>query len=523
MVGAMFALGGVFFSVGADAWGQSSDAAPLTETGTVIRHDLTSVMLQVFDTATSEVVLHPYLMTEETRGDLVHAGDQVQVVYHLNGSSRVLNVIEILPTPVSSGTWTRASGNRAEAKPATVQDVPRATAKAAAVPKAVTVPAITRGTATSTTKRSTVADAKLPTQKPGQRDAKVSDARLEAAPIVRGAPVQAAPRDVSLGNSAKGVVPKATDVPLGIDAGYSKAAPVPVTRPVVHEAPLAACHASDEDWATLPLRIAVLDFRYPTDREEAHDIGRESGGSGMAVADLVYTRLGEIPEFAVDRGDHRRLDRSDIAGAARLGRALGDDAVLEGTFFPIQEASGSEGDGGKLRGYELHAGLVDTCTGQVLMKLSSVVCPNGDSNSKDCTHVMVTAREADDPTAHAAAFKRALDGLLDKLEHNGGFGTGGVAAASTAGVVVGAGVAVGLGADEVTMRMNAGISIRPGVEVAIHAKRLAKNPTTFTLQYLQGGEIGRVVVDRVSGTTVTGRYHGDIMPKGGDTVELVVY
>ena len=258
----------------------------------------------------------------------------------------------------------------------------------------------------------------------------------------------------------------------------------------------------------------MLDFRYPTEREEAHDITRESGGSGMAVADLVYTRLSQLPQYVVDRGDRRRLDRSDIAGAARLGRELGADAVLEGTFFPLQDDSATDGGEGKVRAYELHAGLVDTCTGQVLMKLASLSCPTGVSASaggKGCAEVAVTTKDAEDPGKHAAAFHAAISAMLYPLEHNGG----------TVGALGPAGAVVLNQNGTLTVRLADGVHVQPGEQLAVHASRLVKNPTTYTLEDLHDEEIGRLTVRNVQGVMATGSFVGDIPPMAGDGLELV--
>jgi hypothetical protein len=336
-------------------------------------------------------------------------------------------------------------------------------------------------------------------------------AALPPAPVVR---VAKTPSAVALGNKSTAKVAAVTAVPLGISAGYSSPAPVPVTRTVAREEPTAACHQSDPDWPKEPLRIAVLDFRYPTEREEAHDLTRQSGGSGMAVADMVYSRLSEVPQYIVDRGDRRRLDRSDIAGAARLGRELGADAVLEGTFFPLQDATSADGSEGKVNGYELHAGLVDTCTGQVLLKLASLSCPAGVSASaggKGCTAISVTSKDAEDPETNAGAFHAAIAALLYPLEHNGG----------TVGPMGPAGVVVRSENGTLTVRLADGVSVKRGQQLAVHASRLTKNPTTYTLQDLHDQEIGRFTVRDVQGVMATGTFAGDMPALAGDGLETV--
>ena len=300
-----------------------------------------------------------------------------------------------------------------------------------------------------------------------------------------------------------------------VNVGEVLAAKDPVAKPVLRDQPAEECNRSSAEWPSEPLKIAVLDFRYPTEREESHDVARTGGGSGTQVADIVFGKLEEQPEFAVDRGDRRRLDRTDIAGAARLGRQLGVDAVLAGTLMPVEEPPDPDGYAVKTRFYELRGGLVDTCTGQVLMKLTSNTCNVIDGSATStpggCAAAQVTAKQAENPAAHGAAFEGPVEALLGPLEHN-----------VTAGKAVDAVATVSAVADHtVTMQLAAGAPVRVGDQVAIHASRLAKNPTTYTLNALHDEEIGRVIVRSAQGAVATGAFSGDILPKAGDAVVLV--
>ncbi len=439
------------------------------EFGTVVELGTRTLEVRAFDAKTQRTVEHSFMRTRETHSDPLKVGDQVEVIFTANG-----------------GEWT---ARRVVALPGGIPLAGPAPGEADSV-------AINSGAPGTTG----VAGTK-----------EKSKGALPAAPLVWAA---RAPSVVALGNKSGPKVAAVTPVPLGIAAGYSKPAPVPVTKKVTREEPGAACHQADPDWPREPLRIAVLDFRYPTEREEMHDLTRESGGSGMAVADLVYARLSQLPQFAVDRGDRRRLDRTDIAGAARLGRELGADAVLEGTFFPLQDAPGSDGSEGKVRGYELHAGLVDTCTGQVLLKLASIRCAGGELAGADgngCTAFSVTSKEAEDPREHAAAFHAAITAMLYPLEHNGGM----VGATGPAGVVV-------MNHDgTLTVRLADGMNVKPGEQLAVHATRLTKNPTTYTLEDLHDQEIGRFTVRNVQGVMATGTFAGDMPAMVGDGLATV--
>ncbi len=454
---------GLAASVGAAQTGDEARQSYF-EFGTVVELGTRTLTVQSVDARTQQLVQHSFMRTHETRMDPVRVGDQIEVIFTANGGEWTARRLVALP------------GGIPLAGPAPVGPPIVATNSAPAA--AATGGAKNRGA-------------------------------LPAAPVVR---VAKGPTPVELGTKSGPKVAAITPVPLGIAAGYSTPARVPVTRSVAREEPTAACHQSDPEWPKEPLRIAVLDFRYPTEREEAHDLTRESGGSGMAVADQVYTRLRQLPQYEVDRGDHRRLDRSDIAGAARLGRELGADAVLEGTFFPLQDAPDADGTEGKVRGYELHAGLVDTCTGQVLLKLASVSCPAGVSaGSKACTSLSVTTKDAEDPREHAAAFNAAITAMLYPLEHNGG----------TVGPMGPAGVVVLNQNGTLTVRLADGVSVHPGDQLAVHATRLTKNPTTYTLEDLHDQEIGRFTVRNVQGVMATGTFAGDMPAMAGDALARV--
>ena len=436
------------------------------EFGTLVGLSARTVEVQAFDTRTQKMVQQSFLRTRDTHTDLLKVGDQIEIIFTAKGGEWTARRLFTLPAGIPSGGL--PSG-----------ETPLAASTEGSVPGSVT--------------RSK------------------NKGALPPAPAVRVAKI---PTAVALGTKSLPKVAAVTPVPLGISAGYSKPAPVPVTRTVTREQPGAACHQADPDWPKEPLRIAVLDFRYPTEREEAHDITRESGGSGMAVADLVYTRLSQLPQFIVDRGDHRRLDRSDIAGAARLGRELGADAVLEGTFFPLQDPPAADGTEGKVNGYELHAGMVDTCTGQVLLKLASMNCPVGvsvNSGVKGCTALSVTTKQAENPGSYSGAFDAAIGALLNPLEHNGG----------TVGQMGPAGVVVLNQNGTMTVRLANGIDVRPGQQLAVHATRLTKNPTTYTLEELHDQEIGRFTVRSLQGVMATGAFVGDIPALVGDGLESI--
>jgi hypothetical protein len=445
------------------------DAGSYFEFGTVVGLSSHRVEVQTFDQQTRRFEQHSFALGRESHAEPVRVGEQVEVIYGLVGSEWAVRRMLVLREGVPKA-----------GPPAGVDLTAAGEAAAAEARTAVRTPApIVRSS---------------------------SAVRASGTPNAVSLPSNSRPRPVA-------VVP--------VPAIVAPRVPTPVVLGVAREAPSAECRQSDPNWASEPLSLAVLDFRYPTEREEAHDIGKTGGGSGTALADIVFNRLKQQPEYQVDRGDRRRLDRADIAGAAKIGREMGVDAVLEGTFWPVEEPA---------KGYELRAGLVDTCTGQVLMKMQSVSCPGGGPGNSAgsmtmvlgptdapppkpvaCKHFSVTTAQAGEPDAYAGAFTPAIDALLFPLEHNFGSldkpGTAGVVTGTTNGSVI--------------VRLVPGAGVKVGDQIAVRASRLAKNPTTYTLQYLQGQEIGRMTVRSLQGAMAVGTYQGDIFPRAGDAVDVV--
>jgi len=97
------------------------------------------------------------------------------------------------------------------------------------------------------------------------------------------------------------------------------------------------------------------------------------------------------------------------------------------------------------------------------------------------------------------------------LEHNGG----------TVGQMGPAGVVVRNDSGTMIVRLASGMNVRPGEQLAVHASRLAKNPTTYTLQDLHDQEIGRFTVRNVQGAMATGTFAGDMPALAGDGLETV--
>jgi hypothetical protein len=477
------------------------------EFGTVVALGQRNVDIQLYDERRQRNVQHSFVLSKDSRADVVHVGDTVEVIYTPGVDWTVRRLVLLTAGIPKPGT--PADAGRDVPAPTTAR-LPQP-ASGARVPAAVNA-GVGGGGAVS---------AKVPNPtsaaiKGGSTAAKETAAARNVAiptPIVAGK-APAAASSVELGIVAKPKVTTVIDVPLG--AGEAAMPKTPVARTVAHEMPAEECNRSSADWPRQPLRLAVLDFRYPTEREESHDVGTTGGGSGTAVADLVYARLDQLNEFAMSRGDRTRLYRGDFAGAARVGRELGVDAVLAGTFQPVDPPPGSDPDFPPPKTYELRAGIVDTCTGQLLMRLTSVSCPDGlDPNSSinaaSCKRFSVTAKQAMDPKDSAASFRGPLDAMLFPLEHNGpppgSQGSAGVVASAEGG--------------EVTIKLPAGSQVKVGDQIGLHAYRLTKNPTTYTLHNLHDEEIGRVTVKSVRGGIAVGSFIGDFPPHPGDTAELI--
>ena len=447
------------------------------EFGTVVAIGSNSIDLQNFDPQLQRMVQHSFALSSRTRADVVHVGDPVEVLF-----------------TAGSGEWL----------------LERLIVLAAGFPLSGLPPA----PASREASRGAAATARQPAV---ARDKRASPAAVSSGSAAHAAPSSPAAQPALLGSAA---APKSTSVvpvALGSPAEAKARANAGKTNAVAIDHPAEECNRSSADWPAQPLRIAVLDFRYPTEHEEAHDNGISGGGSGTAVADLVFARLEDDEQsddrFLVSRADRRRLDRSDFAGAARLGRQLGVDAVLAGTFVPVAEPADAEGFAVVPKTFELRAGIVDTCTGQLLLQTSSVVCAGAVSpgitagaDPKSCTRYAITASESANPKAYLQDFKAPLDALLYPLEHQGASGQGG-------------GVVTRVSQDKVTVQLPTHSGVRAGDQLVLYASRLAKNPTTYTLQNLQHGEIGRMSIQTIQGDLASGSYTGDFTPHAGDRAE----
>ena len=431
------------------------------EFGKIVALGKGTVELETYDAHTRQFSKHTYTFGKDTRAEIVHVNDFVEVIYIPSGGQQMLRRLLLLNEGIPAAgppAASRAAGSGAAPKPSSLSF------SAPAAP--VSAP-------------------------PG------TPVHLGAANPPKTAPIIA--------------------VPLGEAEAIARVR-APGKKAIAHDAPSEECNRSSADWPSQPVRLAVLDFRYPTEREEAHDQGTTGGGSGTAVADLVFGRLEGLPDFALSRGDRNRLYRGDFAGAARIGRQLGADAVLAGTFEPV----GIVEEGVLPTAYELRAGIVDTCTGQLLMRLSSAVCPGGldpgpqggsptgSSAEGACTRYSISPAQAADPQAAARSYKAALDALVKPLENNG----------PPPHVEGTAGVISQVDGLRVTLRLHPGAHLQPGDQVGVHAWGLSKDPSTYTLRNLRDEEIGRVTIASVQGGTATGQYAGDIPPQRGETADL---
>ena len=495
------------------------------EFGTVVALGQKNVDIQLYDERKQRIVQHTFVLSKDSRADVVHVGDTVEVIYTPGVEWTVRRLVQLTAGIPKSGVPSEGSREVPVTAAAKIpQPLPGAKVPAtlsAGVGRTVIagpkVPATTaapiKGGATGSVSTAAPRNVAIP------EATATAKTRAAASTVVIPTPTTVAKSAatasaVDLGNSAKPKAAAVIDVPLG--AAEASLPKTPTAKAVAHEMPAEECNRSSADWPSQPLRMAVLDFRYPTEREEAHDFGTTGGGSGTAVADLIYSRLDQLNEFAMSRGDRTRLYRADFAGAARVGRELGVDAVLAGTFAPVDPPAGSDPDFPPPKTYELRAGIVDTCTGQLLMRLTSVSCPEGlDPNSSinaaSCKRLSVTAKQAMDPKDSAGSFRPPLDALLYPLDHNG-------PPPRTQGS---AGVVTTADNGSVTIRLAAGAHLKAGDQVALHGSRLTKNPTTYTLHNLHDEEIGRLTLKSVQGGMASGTFVGDFPPRTGDTAELI--
>jgi hypothetical protein len=476
-------VGGVLVLAGClgGAFGQSGvvpgEDKTFYEFGSVYSIGQRSVELRVYDQQKNTVVQHSFQLSKDTRADVVRVGDVVEVIYTTEGTQRmaerVIETSNLAPKTAPAAKAGTAAATKTVPKTGTVS-----MASSTAAPKASA--AVATG---------------------GVNLGKTLEGKVPAA------------ASVGLGKTVEGKVPTATAMSLG----ESEASTPKMLKPktVAYDTPAEECHRSDAGWVSQPIRLGVMDFRYPTDKEDAADMTEKGGGSGTLVADLVFDRLGQNPDYALARGDRDKLYRGDFAGAARLGRQMGVDAVLAGTFQPVPQQMDQDGFAVGPKYYELKAGLVDTCTGQLLMRLVSVKCADGaipdvagpSGPAQGCTRYSVSSKQASDPRDDPKSFGPALDALVGPLVLGPATET---AAAGKVTETAGAAVRI------------AGVQAKVGDTIAIHATRLAKNISTDTLRNLSYEEIGRVVVTGVSGGMVTGTFSGDYAPKVGDEAEVMV-
>ena len=467
------------------------------EFGTVVAVGRRDIEVQSFDPGRGRTVQKTFTFGKDTRADVVRVGDAVEVIYSPGAADG------------GGGQWV----------------LRRLLMLASGVPKAGPAPS----TGSVAVARNGTGDAGAPVPVvPGKKSVGLGKAAPSSAPLARaaggspslgknGSTRTAAPAEgaapMVLGNAATARTPGVVAVPLGVSSEIVNGV-APKVKNVGQLTPEEACHRSDAEWPTAPIKLAVLDFRYPTDREEAHNVGKTGGGSGTAVADLVYDALDGTPDFALMRGDRQKLYRADFAGAARAGRELGADAVILGTFNPVQAPVTDPDFPPPVEGYSLRAGVVDTCTGQLLYRLTSISCPSAtvgaEGDPRACPGSTVSMKVAPDPIENRSAYVTPIGTLLAPLEGKAKVEQDGALGVVTAG-----------GSNAVSIRLHAGSRVKVDEEVAVHATRLAKNPTTYTLHRYQDEEIGRLIVRKVSGDTASGTYAGDVVPRVGDSVFTV--
>ena len=498
-------------------WGQTAGDSYL-EFGTVVAMSRRDVAVQTYDTRLERTVQRTFVLGKDTRADTVRVGDTVEIIYSAGGMADASEYV--LKRLIALGGTTLP-----KIGPAPSGGVATGTGGAMAMTSQLARPGAAGGTLATVPARATVT-----TPLPGKsgpapavpaansavglgRTGNAATAKTAATPAGRSAKVPAAntavnTQPVTLPPTVTRKVPGAVSVAMG--ASTDAASPkTPKVKTVTQETPGEQC-GREADWQTQPISLAVLDFRYPTEHEEANDVAKTGGGSGTAVADLVYNRLDGQTEFTLRRGDREKLYRMDFAGAARLGRQIGVDVVLLGTFSAVDVVSPDPNYPAPTQAYTLRAGVVETCTGQLLYKLSSITCP-ASGGPAICPGSQITVKDAVNPLENAAAFRLPIENLLGPLLHNG----------TPAGQIGTAGVVTAFGGVKMTIRLREPGVVKVGDQVSIHGFRLAKNPTTSTLQRFEDTEMGRMTVERVTGGSAEGTYQGDVPAKVGDTAEVI--
>jgi hypothetical protein len=279
-------------------------------------------------------------------------------------------------------------------------------------------------------------------------------------------------------------------LPLG---GSVSAQHVPDRLEVKMDVPDAVCHRSNKAWASQPISIAVLDFGYPGQLEPTH--------SGVALADMVYGRLSADKTFAFSRGDWMKMGYDDATRVAALGRVLGVDAVLAGTWefengaAPAMKRNALLKSSGRRDPLRMAAGLVDTCTGELLLKMTS-----------DGSGQPLTADAALNPHYFMQDLDGAIDRMISPLGHMGDAPTGDAAVVKTTDQA------------GVTVQLPAGSPVKVGDQLIITANRIGKDIANYSLHNLTHQEIGKMTVQQVAGNTASGVFSGAYSPMTGDLV-----
>ena len=286
--------------------------------------------------------------------------------------------------------------------------------------------------------------------------------------------------------------------PLG---GSLSAQHVPEHSQVTLDTPDAACHRSNKAWASQPISIAVLDFGYPGQLEPTH--------SGVALADMVYGHLSQDKAFTFSRGDWMEMGYDDAARVAALGRMLGVDAVLAGTWeyqngtVPAVRRNALLKSTGKRDPLRMAAGLVDTCTGELLLKMTSDVCAPGAA----CAGQSLTTDAALNPHSFMPDVDGAIDRMVSPLDRAISISSRGTAVVKTTDQA------------GVTVELPDGSAVKVGDQLSVKANRLGKDLVTYSLHNLTNQEIGKVTVQQVAGNIASGVFSGSYSPMTGDIVE----
>lgn len=294
-------------------------------------------------------------------------------------------------------------------------------------------------------------------------------------------------------------------------------------------------------------RVAILDFDYGTVSSNVAQIFGTRVDVGKGIADILVDRLvtGNVYSVyerkAIDKllaeQNLSNSNRFDTAGAAKIGKLLGVEAIVTGSvtqFGRDDQQVGMAGGGGRLSRYgvgglgtknskavvQISARMVDVNTGEVLLvaqgvgqsSRSGVTLTGSGSGPKTIGGGAVDMRSSGfGQTILGEAVNKAVSELAGRLENNAG---------RLPEVVV---EFNGLVADVSGKTLILNVGKRAGVKVGDsyivrRTAREVKDPATGAVLRRVEDTLGEVVITEVDDLSAVGTFNGSGTPKVGDPV-----